>query len=98
MDVTTWRSGSQFGIRVGTANRDEYFKRDWSHFEVEMAGQAHRFELTPGFWHKCPEFRDRGTPAIRSWLQKFKSLQWPRGNPPRMSLISLGDNRFRLLP
>ena len=98
MNVTTWRSGSQFGIRVGKANRDQFFVNTWSHIEVEMGGQVTRFALTPGFWHECPEFRDRGHPAIRNWLQQYKSLKWARGEPPRMSLVPISSNSFRLEP
>jgi hypothetical protein len=97
MDVTTWRSGNTFGVRVGVANRDKYFDRSWPLIEVEMDGEIHRFGLTAGFWHKCPEFRDKGQPIIRNWLKRHKSVHWARGEPPCMSLIPLKDNHFRLV-
>jgi hypothetical protein len=98
MNVTTWRSGSQFGIRVGKVNRDQYFDNTWSHIEVEMDGNVTKFALTPGFWRECPEFRDREHHAIRNWLQQHKTLKWTRGKTPRMSLVPIGSNRFRLEP
>jgi hypothetical protein len=97
MEVSTWFGSKTYGVRIGAANRDRYFVRTWSEIEVELDGQVHTFSLTNGFWHKCPEFRDRGEPVIKKWLQRNRSLEWPRGHPPRMSLIPLGGNRFRLL-
>ncbi len=98
MKATTWHSGAQYGIRVGAANRDRFFDIGWSHIYVEMDGQVQRFELTPGFWRNCPEFRESGNSAIGDWLKKFKSLKWPYRKPPVMSLIQLRDNTFRLDP
>jgi hypothetical protein len=106
MEVSGWFGGRSkgsrdpaegtFGIRVGMANRQRHFDPAWTEIEVEMDGRCEVFCLTPGFWRGCPEFRDRGTPRIREWLQRYRSLTWDRGRPPRMSLIPLGDNRFRL--
>jgi hypothetical protein len=98
MKVTPWNGGAQtYGIRVGIANRDRYFKRHWKIIQVEMDGQFSEFQLTSGFWHKCPEFRDRGTPVIREWLESRDALDWPNGKPPRFQLIEIGDARFRLI-
>ena len=98
MDVTTWFGSNTYGIRVGALNRKLYFDRSWVEIHVELDGQFHQFSLTKGFWHKCPEFRDSGKSVIKEWLQRHKTIKWPRGKPPRMKLISLGDNKFRLVP
>jgi hypothetical protein len=99
MQASAWNDGANtYGIRVGIPNRDAYFQRGWSEIEVEMDGRLHRFRLTPGFWHKCPEFRDRGTPVIREWLWRHYTLPWPRGKPHPVQLIPLDGCRFRLLP
>lgn len=70
MKASAWRGGSRinptYGIRVGVPNLHAYFKRDWRSIEVEMDGQWQTFQLTPGFWNQCPEFRDSGSPRIRS--------------------------------
>lgn len=96
MRAKVWRSAGTFGVRVGAANRDAYFGRGWEEIEVEMEGVVHRFTLTPGFWHKCPEFRDSGGPVIRDWLTRRGLATWPRGRPPGLELEPLGGNRFRL--
>jgi hypothetical protein len=98
MDATVWAGTDkkQLGIRVGVANRTRYFSRAWSHVLVDLDGQIRRFELTPGFWNDCPEFRDGVDEYIKAWLRKHGLLDWPKGRPPRVFLESLGGNRFRL--
>jgi hypothetical protein len=101
MQVTAWRGGSTatptYGIRVGLPNREVHFERDWTEIDVEIDGQPRHFSLTSGFWTKCPEFRDRDS-VIREWLQRHHTLDWPKGEPPRVSLVPLGGHKFRLLP
>lgn len=100
MDVTIWAGTAkkQFGIRVGAQNRKRYFKPGWTAVEVELDGKLNRFALTPAFWCQCPEFRDAGHPTLKEWLARHELLEWPKGNPPALTLIPLDENRFRLLP
>ena len=98
MKVSTWFGSGIYGVRLGASNRDKYFDPAWSEIQVEMDGQFHDFILTKGFWNRCPEFRDRGEPVIKSWLQKHKSLRWPKQQPPKMTLVPLGGRKFRLVP
>ena len=99
MQASAWNDGGNtYGIRVGLPNRDRYFDPEWSEIEVELDGRFHTFKLTPSFWRRCPEFRDSGEPIIREWLRRHRSLDWPRGRPPKMELVPLGNGRFRLLP
>lgn len=98
MEVSAWTNGSgTYGIRIGFPNRDQFFQPAWSEIEVEIDGQCHLFQLTEGFWHHCPEFRDSGSVVICDWLQRHRTLDWPKGQPPRFELIPLGGNRFRLV-
>jgi len=98
MEVKAWSNGKgTFGIRVGTDNRNRYFKPYWTEIEVEIEGKAHSFRLTPGFWKKCPEFRDSGVMIIRDWLQRHYTLDWPSRQPPHFQLLPLGGAHFRLV-
>src|SRR5438552_2611298 len=102
MQASAWRGGNTatpvYGIRVGLSNRDEHFQGDWHEIEVEIDGESHIFGITPGFWKKCPEFRDCGAPVIREWLRRYHTLYWSKGQPPHVQLLPLGGRKFRLLP
>jgi hypothetical protein len=97
MQASAWSNGGgTYGIRVGFANRDAFFDESWTEIEVEIDGHFCHFGLTDGFWNQCPEFRDSGDPVVREWLRRQRILDWPKGEPPRVELIPLGGNRFRL--
>jgi hypothetical protein len=99
MHASAWSNGrGTYGIRVGFPNRDEFFREYWTDIEVEIEGVVHQFGLSDGFWHHCPEFRDKGTPVIREWLRRNRTLEWPKGKPPQVQLTPLDANRFRLAP
>lgn len=99
MQASAWsNSRSTYGISVGFPNRREFFDESWTEIEVDIDGVVHRFGLSDGFWHDCPEFRDRGAPIVREWLRRHHTLEWPKQHPPQVQLIPLGGNRFRLAP
>jgi hypothetical protein len=99
MNATAWNDGGNtYGIRVGFSNRDRFFEASWTEIEVEIDGEPHRFPITRGFWNRCPEFRDRGSSVIREWLRRHHTTEWPKRQPPRVELLPLGGNRFRLIP
>jgi hypothetical protein len=98
MQTSAWRNGGQtYGIRVGAENRNRYFDRAWREIEVDIDGRFYQFRITDGFWNRCPEFRDAGTPVIREWLRQNRTLNWQKGAPPQVELMPLQGNRFRLL-
>ena len=99
MDATVWAGTGkrQLGIRVGAANRSLYFSPSWNQIVVEMDGQHRHFDLSPGFWNECPEFRDGREGAIKAWLGKHGLLDWPKGRPPHVVLEPLGGSLYRLL-
>ena len=95
MHVSAWRGGSgTYGLRVGVKNRGAFFNRAWNEIELEIDGEIHRVGITAGFWKDCPEVRD---PVIRTWLREHRTLEWPKGHPPKMELVPRGKNRFELL-
>jgi hypothetical protein len=99
MKVSAWLGGSgkTFGVRVGYGNRREFFKdTSWEWIEVEIDGKTHRFQLTPGFWNHCPEFRDSGGTVIQDWLRRHYTIPWTKGNPPHFRLGVIAERRFRL--
>lgn len=92
MVCTAWKGGT-FGIRVGSKNAQQYFKPGWTHIEVKIGNNFHYFNLSTTFWTTCPEFRGK---EIGDWLHRQSLAPWSRGNPPKLHLIPLGGNRFRL--
>ena len=95
MEVRGWSSGGgTYGLRVGVPNRDEFFRPEWDEIEIEIDGRLHPVRVTGGFWHQCPEVR---SPIIRDWLRRYRTLKWPKGEPPKAELVPLGGNRFRLI-
>jgi hypothetical protein len=97
MQATAWSNGGgTYGIRVGFSNRQKFFDRGWTGIEIEIDGEVHQFATQGGFWRQCPEIRDTGEPVIREWLRQHRTLKWRKGDPPRMELVPLGENRFRL--
>lgn len=93
MQVSVWNNGTTtYGIFIGKPNR-EHFKTDWKEIELELDGRAHSIRLTNGFWKDCPEIR---SPVIRDWLNQHGLLEW-KDAPPKLTLIPLTGNRFRLI-
>ena len=72
MDASVWdgTDRKQLGIRVGIVNRSRYFSQVWREVVVEMDGQLCHFDLSPGFWKDCPEFRDGREAPIQAWLHR----------------------------
>src|SRR5262245_37055437 len=98
MQASAWRDGAgHYGIRVGVPNRNQHFHRGWAFIEVEIDGRVCRFALPPAFWGKRPEIHDAEVPDIRDWLERHRCLDWLGGQPPRLELVPLGGNRFRLV-
>jgi len=97
--VSTWFGSGNYGVRVGIENRTQYFNPSWISIIVDIDKQEHTFKLTNGFWNQCPEFRDnKKSPIIKNWLIKYKTLNWPKYQTPKMELLPLGGNMFKLLP
>lgn len=92
MQVVTWKGGTH-GIRVGKENAQKFFDKSWASIQVKIDGTFHAFGLSPTFWTTCPEFR--GGPIPR-WLKSKGLHKWPRGNPHRLILKPLDENRFEL--
>jgi hypothetical protein len=92
MRATGWKGGV-YGVRVGKANASRFFPKMATCVEVEIDGHPHSFTLSETFWTTCPEIR--GAPIGR-WLRAQGLAPWQSGRPPRVNLLPLGGNKFRL--
>jgi hypothetical protein len=98
MIVSAWSNGNgrTYGIRVGADNRQRFFNPAWEWIEVDIDGKPYKFQLTPGFWNHCPEFRDSGVTVIQDWISRNYKIPWEKGSPPQFALEIVGGNRFQL--
>jgi hypothetical protein len=92
MEVTAWK-GATYGIRVGKNNVGQYFMSGTKTIDVEIDRNVCTFPLSSTFWTTCPEFRGK---SIGVWLRKNNLIPWPKGQPPKLKLLPLGKNIFRL--
>lgn len=92
MEVKAWK-GATCGIRVGKSNVRQFFLPDTKTIEVEIDRNVYTFSLSPTFFTTCPEFRGK---SIGVWLSKNRLIPWPKGKPPKLKLLQLGENIFRL--
>lgn len=102
MEVRAWRSGkfsnpdTAYGIWVGRQNRTDHFTEHLESITVDIDGVEHSFRLTSSFWRRCIAVREAGQTAIRDWLERHYTTDWPHGQPPRFVLQPLGAGRFKL--
>ena len=93
MNARGWKGTGTYGVAVSKADAAHYFKRAWTHVEIEIDGQVQKYPLRPSFWTTCPEFRGG---ALKAWMVRNKLAPWPYGHPPELVLTPLGGNRFRV--
>ena len=101
MIVTGWSNGnpnlatgSGYGVRIATRDRDLYLRRQWSEVAVLMeSGQRVRVTLSPSFWRRCSELRSA---KIGRWMLDNGVARWPKGSPPKLRLEPTGEAEFGL--
>lgn len=103
MIVTAWNNGAHsrkgigYGIRISDEERDLYFKKDWDIVLLELQGEEEAVEVKidkESFWG-IPG-RELISIEIGRWLRSQGLAPWSRGNPPKLIMEALEDNRFRL--
>lgn len=87
------RTGSGFGVRIPKQIRAKLFQAHWTQVVLRIDGDEFDVAITPGFWNKCSELRNR---RIGEWLIRHGCATWPTGSPPTLTVTHHGDNRFEL--
>jgi len=91
MIVTSWKdSGAGYGIRIAKADFETV--RQWREIHIDGTVETILRDNRP-FTRDCPEIR---SVLIREFLLRNNLLNWPKGNPHRLTLTPLGRARFRL--
>jgi uncharacterized protein YfaT (DUF1175 family) len=103
MIVTAWNNGAHsrkgvgYGIRISDEERDVFFQREWDAVLLQLQGQEEAIEVKidkDSFWG-VPG-RELISVEIGRWLRNQGLASWSRGNPPKLILEPLEDNRFSL--
>ena len=101
--VTTWNNGSPsktgagYGLKISIPDRDKYFKKNSKSAVLHLAGNKLPISVNtdkPSFW--SPVCRELISKDIGAWLIENKMGKWKTGSPPKLTMISLGKNKFRL--
>lgn len=105
--AAAWRNGSQtasgagYGLRLTKTDRDRHFRRHWGTVTLHLPETADVVEVNienQSFWTGCRELRHK---KIGVWLLSQGLAPWPKGKPPKITIISKGERIFvvsRLLP
>jgi len=98
MIVTAWNNGGTgYGIKVKSAARDKFFKKEWKSVVLEFENSPVQAQVNiakKSFW--TPDCHELIQKPIRQWLQSNGLGRWPKGHPPRLWLQPSGGQRFLL--
>jgi len=101
--VTAWnngspsKTGSGYGLKISINDRDNYFKKSKKSAILHLSGKSGTISINtdkPSFW--SPICRELISKDVGEWLISNKLGKWSKGNPPKLTLVSLGNNEFRL--
>jgi hypothetical protein len=103
MQVTAWNNGSHhvsgagYGIKIEIADRDRFFKREWKFIFLELEGHVSAIKINvdkASFWNES--CRELISAEIGKWLLDTGLAPWSKGNPPKLVMEHIADNRFLL--
>jgi len=98
MIVTAWNNGGTgYGIKVKVSDRDRLFKKQWKSITLEFENSLAQAQVNiakKSFWtQQCRELIKK---EIGEWLQVNGLDWWCKGDPPRLWLEPLDNQRFLL--
>ena len=103
MIVSAWnngqhyRTGAGYGIKISIEELDTYFSRGWDSVVIELSGWTAPIlvnVMKKSFWGAT--CRELISADIGRWLMVNGLAPWPKGQPPKLLLEPLSDNRFLL--
>ena len=103
MIVTAWNNGSHsttgagYGVKLDVGDRDRFFERDWKRIYLTLEGTSQPVEINvakASFWSST--CRELISAEIGRWMIRNHLAPWPKGEPPKLSLECIEDNRFVL--
>jgi hypothetical protein len=98
MIVTAWNNGGTgYGIKVTASDRNRFFKKQWKSVTLEFENSLAQAQVNiakKSFW--TPVCRELIKKEIGEWFQANGLDRWPEGDPPKLWLEPLDDQRFLL--
>jgi len=106
MEWTAWNNGSHnktgsgYGLKVPTIDRDKHFKRVWGTVTLELPISNEYKKVCvnidkDSFWGD--ECRELISKEIGQWLQSQGLAPWPKKSPPKFKLAILSPGHFRII-
>jgi len=101
--VTAWtdghpsKTGSGYGLKLSIVDRDHYFKKSNKFAVLHLSGQTGTISVNTdkhSFW--SPVCRELISKDIGAWLITNNMGKWTKGKPPKITMIPLGNQEFRL--
>ena len=101
--VTAWnngtfsKNGASYGLKISVIDRDHYFKKSKKSAVLHLSGKSGTISVNTdkaSFW--SPICRELISKDIGAWLIANKMGKWSKGNPPKLTLVSLGNQEFKL--
>jgi len=104
MIVAAWKNhtgydptGNGYGLIVSKADRDQYFLKEHQFALIELEGEHAIIQVNTNkktFWgDSCRELISK---SIGVWLIQNHLAPWEKQHPPKLNLMPLGGNRFKL--
>ncbi len=102
--VTVWnngtfsKNGASYGLKISIADRDNYFKKSKRSAVLHLSGKPGTISVNTdksSFW--SPVCRELISKDIGKWLIANNLGRWSKGSPPKLKMISLGNQEFRLI-
>ena len=93
--LTGWKGGT-FGFRVSKQDRELFHGVPKVKLELPNSSGKRwqiKIKLSPSFWQKCPEFRNK---KIGKWMSCRGDYPWPKGHPPKYKAEMTG-NHLRII-
>ena len=103
MIVTAWNNGKHhptgagYGLKISISDRDNYFKKGWEYVTLNLEGEVDPIQVNiakNSFW--TPVCRELISKDIGLCLKKHGKLPWKKGNPPKLRMEHISENKFKV--
>jgi hypothetical protein len=98
--TSAWCNGSTgFGLKLAEADRNRFLKREWKTIELFLPDDETPAVVNiakPSMWDgSCRELIHS---KIGHWFKAAGLYPWPKGEPPKVRIMPIGERAFRVIP